>query len=224
MAETTNIENNKDILEKVQNYFKENRKSLSIIGSAIVILVVGYFLYNKFYKEKREKKATEMMWKAEYFFEKDSFQRAIDGTPLNPGFKKIAKDYSGTSGGNMATYCLGICYLNTGKFKEAVKALEECSFDDDILSAVAIGALGDAYRELNKLDEALEKYEEAANRVENQFTTPIYLKKAAFVYEEKKNFKKAAELYERIQHDYEHTVEGSDVEKFLARARILSEK
>jgi tetratricopeptide (TPR) repeat protein len=224
MAETTNSEGNKDILEKTQNYFKDNRKSLSIIGGAIVLIIGGYFAYNKLYKEKREKKATESMWKAEYYFEKDSFQLAIDGTPLNPGFKKIAEKYSGTMGGNVASYCLGICYLNTGKFKEAVKALEECSFEDDVVSAIAIGAAGDAYREMNKIGEAIEKYEEAANRVENQYTTPIYLKKAALAYEEKKDFKKAAELYERIYNDFEHTAEGSDVEKYLARARSLSGK
>lgn len=224
MAETTNSENNKDILEKVQNYFKDNRKSLSIIGGAIVIIVGGYFVYNKFYKEKREKKAIESMWKAEYYFEKDSFQLAIDGTPLNPGFKKIAEKYSGTMGGNVSSYCLGICYLNTGKYKEAIEALEDCSFDDDIVSSIAVGAQGDAYREMNKIEEAIEKYEEAANRSENQFTTPIYLKKAALAYEEKKDFKKATELYERIYNDYEHTTEGSDIEKYLARARNLSAK
>lgn len=223
MSDSTNTEN-KDTLNKVQGYFKENRKSLSIIGVAIVVIVGGYYAYNKFYKEKQEKKAADSMWKAEYYFEKDSFQRAIDGNVMNPGFKKITSKYSGTAAGNVAYYCLGISYLNVGQYKKAIESLEECSFSDEIIGSMAIGAQGDAYREMNKVDDAIEKYEEAANRSENEFTTPMYLKKAALAYEEKKNYKKAAELYERIQQDYEHTTIGSDIAKYLARARSLSGK
>jgi tetratricopeptide (TPR) repeat protein len=223
MAENVSTEN-KNITGKVQSYFRDNTKSLTIIGAAIVVIVGGYFIYLKMFKAPNEKKAMDSLWKAEYYFEKDSFQLAIDGTPMNPGFKSIAKKYSGTAGGNIASYCLGISYLNTGKFKEAIKALEDCSFDDDIVSAIAIGAQGDAYRELNKLDDAIEKYEEAANRSANDYTTPVYLKKAALAYEDKNNYKKAAELYERIYNDYEHTNEGRDIEKYLARAKNLGGK
>ncbi|HLP12467.1 MAG TPA: tetratricopeptide repeat protein [Flavobacteriales bacterium] len=222
MAESNTSENNNETLGKVQNYFRENSKSLTIIGTAVVVLVGGYFLYNKFYVQKNEKKATEGLWKAEYYFEKDSFQLAVDGNMMNPGFKKIAKSYSGTTGGNIASYCMGISYLNLGKYKEAVEALEDCEFEDDIIACIAKGAQGDAYREMNKIDEAIEMYEEAADRVENQFTTPIYLKKAALAYEEKKNWKKAEELYQRIYDNYEHTTEGQDIEKYLAHARNLA--
>ncbi|HYG50648.1 MAG TPA: tetratricopeptide repeat protein [Flavobacteriales bacterium] len=223
MAESNTPENNTETLSKIQSYFRENSKSLTIIGSAIVVLVGGYFLYNKFIVQKNEKKAIEQLWKAEYYFEKDSFQLAVDGKMMYAGFKKIAKNFSGTSGGNIASYCLGISYLNLGKYKEAIEALEECEFDDDIVSSIAIGAQGDAYRELKKIDEAIEKYEEAAdNRGGNQFTTPLYLKKAALAYEEKKNWKKAAELYQRIYDNYEHTTEGQDIEKYLAHARNLA--
>jgi predicted negative regulator of RcsB-dependent stress response len=218
MAES-NTSGNREFTDKVQTYFRDNRKSLSIIGGAIIVIVGGYFVYNKYYVQKREKKAVEAMWKAEYYFEKDSFQLAIDGKGMTQGFKKIADKFSGTTAGNVASYCLGVSYLNTGKFKQALEALEECSFDDDLVSAVAIGAQGDAYMEMNKVDDAIDKYEEAANQKENQFTTPIYLKKAALAYEQKGDWKKAADLYERIYDNYEHTTEGRDIEKYLAYAR-----
>ena len=228
MAENTNTQNGSESLEKVQSYFKENRKSLTIIGLAIAVIVGGYYAYVKLYKEKNEKKAADTIWKAEYFFEKDSFQLAIDGradaSGSYMGFKKIASKYSGTTAGNIASYCLGISYLNTGKFKQAIEALEESSFDDDFVACVAIGAQGDAYREMNKIDDAIEKYEDAANRIINDFTTPIYLKKAALAYEEKKNYKKAVEIYQRIYDEFEHSTEGRDIEKYLERAKSLSGK
>lgn len=224
MAENVTTPTEKDLTGKVQSYFKDNTKSLAIIGGAIVLILGGYLGYLWFFKGPKEKKAIEAMWKAEYYFEKDSFQRAIDGNAMHLGFKKLADKFSGTTGGNVASYCLGICYLNTGKYKEAINALEDCSFDDDIVSAIAIGAQGDAYRELNKVDDAIEKYKEAANRSENEFTTPLYLKKAALACEDKNKYKEAAEMYERIYNDYEHTTEGRDIEKYLARARDLSGK
>ncbi len=220
---TDTNDNAKETLDKIQGYFKENRKGLTIVGAALVIIVGGYFAYNKFYKQKNEKKAADLIWKAEYYFEKDSFQLAIDGKIEGAnsylGFKKIADKYGSTTAGNIANYCLGISYLNTGKYKQAIEALDECSFDDDMIVAIAIGAQGDAYRELNKIDDAIEKYEEAADRSLNDFTTPIYLKKAGMAYEEKKNFKKAGEIYQRIYDEFEHTNEGRDIEKYLARAQ-----
>lgn len=220
MAETTNTVSGA-VETKTGSYFKENRKSLAIIGGAIVLIVGGYISYLYFYKQPREEKAMASMWKAEYFFEKDSFNLAIKGGDGMQGFLKLSKNYSGTMGGNIASYCLGISYLNLGEYKKAITALEEVSFDDEIVSSMTIGAIGDAYAELNKMDEAIEKYEEAANNTENNFTTPMYLKKAAMLYETKKNYKEAVKLYERISNDYKEAIGYADIDKYLTRARSL---
>jgi tetratricopeptide (TPR) repeat protein len=204
---------------------RTNKKMLSIAGGALVVLVGGYFFYQKQFAEPANRKAQEQLWKADYYFEIDSFNLAINGDKAGMrGYKAIVKNYGSTAAGNLANYCLGISYLNTGDYKNAIKALEDCSFDDAVVGSIAIGAQGDAYMELKKLNEAIEKYEEAANRGENDLTTPFYLKKAAFAYEQKGQYKKAAEIYERIYRDYEHTTDGRDIEKYLARAKNLGGK
>lgn len=219
---TTTPASSVGFLARAQNYANNNRKMLTIAGGALVVLVAGYFIYQAKWVAPANRKAQDQLWKADYYFEIDSFKLAINGDAAGmPGYKTVAKKYSGTSAANLANYCLGISYLNTGDFKNAIKALEDCSFDDDMVGSIAIGAQGDAYMEMNKVNDAIEKYEEAANHQENDFTTPLYLKKAAMAYEQKGEHKKAAELYERIFRDYEHTTEGRDIEKYLARAKSL---
>lgn len=51
--------------------------------------------------------------------------------------------------GNLANYYAGIAYLNTGKYDEAIASLGKFSSKDIMLSALAKGAIGDAYSEKN---------------------------------------------------------------------------
>lgn len=205
---------------KAESYFIENKKSLTIIGLVIVFLIGSFIIYKKFYKDPLEVEAQNLMWKAEYYFEVDSFNLAINGDSLgNVGFAHIVNEYSGTTAGNLASYYLGVCYLNTGEYQLAVEALEQVDLDDEIVSSLAIGACGDAYVELNQYEEALSKYEDAAENSDNQFTTPMYLKKAAMLYEIKGDFKTATDIYQRIYDDYEMSTEAIDIEKYLYRAK-----
>jgi len=187
--------------------------------------VLGFFAYLKFYKGPKEVEAQDAMWKAQYYFEIDSFNLAINGT-IDPktgesyaGFLQIADEYSGTQAGNLANYYLGICYLNLGQYQAAIDALEQVDLSDQIIQPMAIGALGDAYMELGDIENAISNYESAAKASSNQFTSPLYLKKAALALEETGDYKKALDHYEKILKDYEGSDEGRDIEKYIARAK-----
>ncbi len=219
MATQPKYSRNQGALSRISSYFTENSRSLIIISSAVVVLVLGFFAYLKFYKQPREREATELMWKAQYYFEKDSFNLAINGTSQHPGFLHIANEYSGTNAGDLARYYLGISYLNTGQYDLAVNALEGLEFDDQQVSCIAIGSCGDAYLELGQTQEAIAKYEAAARKNVNEFTTPLYLKKAALAYEDLGNYAKAAEYYQRIADEFEQSAEAADIEKYLYRAK-----
>lgn len=68
-----------------------------------------------------------------------------------------------------------------------------------MVAPLAIGCIGDANMELNRVDEALKYYLKAAEKNSNDFTTPVFLKKAAFAYELKNNYAEALTIYERIK-------------------------
>lgn len=211
---------------RTEQYFVENKKSLTIIFGAIILVLAGYFGYRKFYKEPRETKSREMIWKAQHLFdvqvgtnEADSFKMAREGVDGFYGFEYITNEFDGTMAGELAQYSLGVILLNEGKFEEAIEHLEGVDVEDIMISTLTIGLAGDAYSELGDYEEAINKYNEAIENNENEFTTPMYLKKAAVLYEETGDYSSAVSNYEKIRDNYEGSAQGSDIEKHIARAK-----
>jgi tetratricopeptide (TPR) repeat protein len=183
-----------------------------------VVIVGGYFAYQSFYLKPLQIEAQEEMFMAERYFAKDSFNLAIYGDQVYPGFLEIADEYGATKAGNLAYYYLGISYLRTGQYELAIEALDDFESDDMMIGTIAIGAKGDAYMELGDVKKAASLYEDAAERRSNEFTTPIYLKKAAQAYELLGDYEAALESYRAIKEEYPNSAEGNEVDKLIARA------
>lgn len=147
-----------ETIGKAERYIEENKKSLSIIIGAVVVLVGGYFAWTKLYLAPLEEEAQGQMFMAERYFEKDSLTKAINGDGQFYGFKDIIENYGLTSSGNLAHMYLGLCYLHTGKYEDALSELKEYDSDDIMLGPISMGAIGDAYSELGKTDDAIEQY------------------------------------------------------------------
>jgi len=214
-------ENDFNLLEqysKAEKFVNENKKSLSIILGAAVGLILLYFGYQRFYLEPREKEAASQMFVAEKYFEQDSIDKAINGDGNFPGFLEISENFSGTKTGNLANYYLGISYLKKGQFQEAIDALKNFDGEDDLVSSIALGAIGDAYSELNDMDNALKYYEEAAQNNQNKLTTPLYLMRLGMVYENQNKFQDAVRIYNTIKKEFPESNEARDIEKYISRA------
>jgi uncharacterized protein HemY len=96
------------------------------------------------------------MYKAEMYWQRDSFNLAINGRGDTLGMAAIAEEYGSTPAGNLANYYLGVSYLRTGQWDLAIEALEDFSSDDMFLSSMSIGMIGDAYMEKGDVDHAIE--------------------------------------------------------------------
>ncbi len=215
------LSNVEETYSKAERYIEENKKSLSIIIGAVIVIVGGYFAFKKLYLAPKEIEAQDQMFTAEQYFSKDSIKLAMNGDGNFPGFKQIIEDYGMTKSANLAHYYLGLCNLKTGKFEDAISELKEFDSDDEILGPLATGAIGDANMELGKTDEAIDFYLKAAKQKSNKFTAPIFLMKAGLAYEETKNYANALKVYEQIKNDYAESTEGRNVEKYIARAKNL---
>jgi tetratricopeptide (TPR) repeat protein len=158
------------------------------------------------------------MFYAEIYFAKDSFNLALNGDGQYLGFIDIADEYSGTKPGNLANYYAGLSYLHLKDYENAIDYLKEYSYDDIILSSLAIGCIGDAYLELGEQDMALEYFQDAADNNDNEFTTPRFLMKQAIVLELQEDYEGALELYKRIKSDYKSSKEGQNVTQYISRA------
>lgn len=212
--------------EWFQWYYEKHKQTINYVGGGL-LLVIGLIVGYKYYwLPSKEAEAADEIFYAQSLFERDSFNLALkggamvrysQGTKPMMGFEKIYEEYSYTKTGTLAAFYAGVCYLQLGKYEDAIKYLEKYDLNDEILQPLAYGNIGDAYVELNKLDEGVKYYLKAANEKVNNFTSPLFLKKAAIVLEQQKKYKEALELYERIKKEFSTSNEARDVEKYIAR-------
>jgi len=217
-----------DILTKADIWMKNNRKSLTIIGVAIVVIVGGFLSYKYLYVGKRENKAAKQLYEFAFFaYEKDSLNIAADGDPLTQGrgLVNMVNKYGSTSAGTIGRYLLGMIYLQKGSdnpdfYNSAIDQLSAVDFGEDeyMLTTQAWGCMGDAYVELGDLQKGVAQYEKAANRNNNYLLTPYYLMKAATVHEELGNWDKALKHYKRIRNSFPDSQQANDLDRYIARA------
>ena len=206
-----------ETLSKTEQFIEENQKSLMTIIGAIVGIVALFSVYQNFYIEPMEKEAQAEMYMAELYFQKDSFNLALNGDGQYLGFLDIADDYSSTNVGQLANYYAGLSYLHTADYDNAIEFLGDFSSDDIILSSLALGCIGDAYMELGDTDAALNAYADAVNNSANDFTAPRYMMKQAMIYTSNGDNNKALDLFKAIQSDYKTSREANGIEKYIAR-------
>jgi tetratricopeptide (TPR) repeat protein len=217
-------------LEGIQLFYEKNKKMVTYVGGGLLAIIAAFVFYKFYYLPEQEKEASNEIFWAENFFEKDSFNLALkggvnvftaDGPKQTMGFEAIADNYNLTKSGNLANYYAGICYLRTGKFEQAIELLNKYDGSDEIVTPIAIGAIGDCHLELNRTEEALKYYLKAADKSHNNFTSPYYLKKAGFAYELKADYTGALQVYERIQKEFPSSTEGMEIMKDIAKVKAL---
>ena len=218
-VQVDNLTEVESALTKTEQFLEANQKLISIVIGAIVVVAVGYLGLNKFYLEPRSIDAQEQMFRAQEYFEKDSFNLALNGDGSNPGFLDIIDDYSSTEAGNLAYYYAGISYLHMGQFDNAIEYLKKFDSDDKLLGPISVGAQGDAQLELGKTDKALDLYTEAYKMNDNELTAPIYMLKAGELLEKSGKGADALKIYETIKQKFAETTEGRSIDKYIARAK-----
>lgn len=216
-----NLQDIENVLTKSEQFIEDNQKIITYIVGAIVIVVAGYLSLNKFIIQPRENEAQSQMFMAENYFEKDSFNLALNGDGNYLGFLDIIDDYSMTKTGKLARYYAGISYLRLGEYNEAIDYLGRFKTKNIVLGPVKEGSMGDAYLQLGEKDKALNHYLKAVKMSENEFTAPIYLMKAGNLLEQDGQHDKALQNYKTIKEKYPDTTEGRNVEKYIARVTAL---
>ncbi len=213
---------------KTEEWFIRNQKAIFGVVGAIALATVGYIFYKKYVVEPKETEAAN-----ELFTSQQNFQKAIDGTTANDslfkvalngadgkfGFVAIADKFSGTSAGNLANYYAGISYLNIGKNAEAIQYLEKFKSDDMILSALAKGAIGDAFAQKNQMKEALEYYVKAFEMNQNDITTPRFLLKAGQTALNLGKKEEALKYFTQIKEKYDISAEARNIDGLIGLAQ-----
>jgi len=211
-------------LSKTESFIVENQNVISIVVGVVVVIILAYFGFQKYYLEPKDQEAQIQIYKAQSYFEADSLDKALYGDGNSLGFVDIASDYSITKAGNLANYYAGISFLKKGNYEQALDYLKSFESSDHVVGSMAKGAIGDAYMEMGDYSSAISYYLEAAHRDDNAFTTPLFLLKAGNVYEIDKKYSKAVEVYKTIKDDYPKSEEARDIDKYIARAEGFMNK
>jgi len=208
---------------KTEDWVAKNQKIILGVVAAVALVTVGYLAFQKFISEPKEVEAASEMFVAQQNFQQatngiasDSlYKLALNGSEGKFGFIKIADEYSGTDAGNLANYYAGIALLNTGKYTEAIDYLNKFKSEDVILSALAKGAIGDAYSQNKQPEQALENYIKAVEVDDNNFTTPRFLLKAGKTALALGNNEDALKYFTEIKDNYDSAPEASSVDVLI---------
>lgn len=215
-----NLQELESALTKTERFIEENQKIITYVIGAIVVIVLGFLGFRKFYMQPKEADAQSQMFMAENYFEKDSFNLALNGDGNYLGFLDIIDEYGITRSAKIAKYYAGISYLHLGQYEDAIEYLNKFKTKDLLLGPVAEGARGDAYLELGDQDKALAHYKKAYQMSDNELTTPIYMMKAGKILELQDELESALELYKEIKAKYPTSAEGSSIDKYISRIEV----
>jgi tetratricopeptide (TPR) repeat protein len=214
---------------KSEQWVEKNSKLLFTGLIVVAFLILGYLGYNKYIKEPNEIEAANELAYPKSFFDKaqstgvaiDSlYNLALNGSDGKYGLIDIIDNYGRTNAGNLAKYMAGIAYLNMKDYESAISYLGDFSTDDEILGALAIGNIGDAFSDIDQPEDALNYYLKAAKFKSNDFTSPLYLMKAGNIAMDLGKFDEAKDFFMQIKNDYPKSIEGQKIDIYINRAKL----
>jgi tetratricopeptide (TPR) repeat protein len=213
---------------KSEKWIEKNSKPLFYSLIVVVVFFLTFLGYTNYVVEPNELDASnELSFPRKHFNEAATAGSGVDsllnlgleGANGKYGFLDIADSYSNTNAGNLANYYAGVSYLQMKQYDKAIEYLSKFNSDDEMLGPVALGAIGDAFSDIDQQEDALEFYEKAANKKANEFTTPLFLYKAAQTAMSLKEYNKAEKLFTQIKENYSKSDQGRDIEKFINAAK-----
>lgn len=233
MADKKHVEAGSDaaVVAKAKDFWTKYNKQIMIASTVIIIAVGGWFIYQNFFKNPKEAKAADSMWKAEEYFRMDSVNLALNGDGQNPGFLRIISQYGGTKQAKLANFYAGSCYIKLNDNEKALKHLKKASTSSKPLQARIYKLMGDASGDLGKNADALDYYKKAASHFEiDQPNSAEALFLAAYFADRvMKNTKEAVELYTELKQKFPDARVGGErsadlADKYLAQLGVYSVK
>lgn len=184
----------------------------------------SYFLVPKYTDHlANNNKLAQQMYSAEYEFRQKNYKKALTGTSKFAGFAELSKAKPSKQQ-RLASLYAGLCALQTGKYKDAIKYMNQFESQDRFSPVIQSGVQGDAYLQLGEIDKAITQYKKAEKAHQNFVMNPIYLYKLIAIYDQKAEYDKALKYAKRIQEKYPQSNHSRNLNKYISRYQYLSDK
>lgn len=210
-----------EILSRSEKFIETYKNHILIGVTAVILIVIAVLGFRHAYYLPKEKEAQSAIFPAEYLFEQQKWEEALNGNDAdNIGFLGVIDNYGITKTAKLAHAYAGICYFHLGNPEDAMDHLKKFDANDKLVSPVVTGLIGDCYVQLGDLSQGIDYFKKAASKAENELIAITYLKKAATAYESQKDSKGALDIYNKIKSKYPTSGEAQDIQKYIDRIEL----
>jgi tetratricopeptide (TPR) repeat protein len=203
---------------KFVSFFTENKKVLSISAGVIVVVVIGFLIYNNA-RSSANDAANYALSKVMRVYNAGAYQQAIKGDPASKtmGLEQIVKEYGSSETGEQAKVFLANSYYFLKKYDLAMKSYDDYSGGSDYLKAAALAGQAACYEAQNNAEKAGDLYMKAAKVSSENVLTPEYMLYAGINYMNIGKNDEAREIFLSIKKDYAKSAYTREVERYLAQ-------
>ena len=206
---------------KTEQFFENNKKLITWVLVALIVIVGGYFANKYLVAQPRAEKASAEMFAAIQNFGAEEWQVALDGDGNYAGFLEVIENYGSTPQGSLAAHYAGICYLKLGDKENALAYLQKYDATSgapaEIVNAQNLGLQADLIADGGDMAKAAALYRKAVKASENSLTAPYYLKKLGLAEEALGNKAAALAAFQRIADEYNTALEARDIDLYIGR-------
>ena len=208
---------------KTEQFFENNKKLITWVLVALIVIVGGYFANKYLVAQPRAEKASAEMFAAIQNFGAEEWQVALDGDGNYAGFLEVIENYGSTPQGSLAAHYAGICYLKLGDKESALAYLQKYDATSgapaEIVNAQNLGLQADLIADGGDMAKAAALYRKAVKASENSLTAPYYLKKLGLAEEALGNKAAALAAFLKIADEYNTALEARDIDLYIGRLK-----
>ena len=210
-----------EAMNRTELFLEKHGRTMSYAILALFVLAGLIFGYRATIVAPRAEKAAELMAEAQRRFESQTpdYELALLGDANGAGFLDVIEQYGSTPSGNLAKHCAGICYLKLGDLENAAAYLSKYApvkgLPGAIVNAQNLGLQGDIAFEQGDKAAAVKFYEKAVAAADNNYTAPLYLRKAGIAEQAQGRAKQAEAYFQRILTEYPASSEAREAEKLI---------
>lgn len=205
--------NVEEAVSRSEAFINKNKKTISAVVIAIVLLIVAGVVVSNYVIKPREKKAAEALFVGEKYFQNGDYETALIE------FEAVADDFGSTKAGKLAKAYTGISMAQLGRYEEAIPYLKEFKGNDAMVAPSVLAALGNCYAHTGNDAQAAAALVKAAQAADNNLLSPAYLIQAGQIFEKLGKNADALKAYQEVKDKYYGSTQAMNIDMYIERVK-----
>ena len=212
--------NMEEAVSRSEAFINKNKKTLTAIVCAVVVLIVTGVSVSTYVIKPREQKAAEALFAGERYFQNGDYETALNGDQYEyAGFEAVADQYGNTKAGKLTKAYAGLSFAHLGRYEEAIPLLESFKGKDAMVAPSVLAALGNCYAQTGNEAKAAATLVKAAQLADNNLLSPAYLIQAGQIFEKLGKNADALKAYQEVKTKYYGSTQSMDIDRYIERVK-----